>query len=247
MPNNWIHLTAKYRPDLKSSGFLTRLAAGNPERWAAKRMPILNSRLRDILVDAYGPCPEFGNVCQDMRWNPELGHVPRGFCGATASLEDVALILVVAEPGDPQPNERHPPTAHEALDSTIRYAYECFRSGRDQFHRNIRQILDLCWPGEDFDAHMRRTYITESVLCSAKEEGAAVPTKVGRVCRARFLDRQLELFPQAVVAALGSKAANRLKGREFVRGFAAAPPGCNFRGAQESWAAIAEEVRRRAA
>jgi uracil-DNA glycosylase len=66
---------------------------------------------------------------------------------------------------------------------------------------------------------------------------------VETACRQRFLDRQLDLFPGAVVVALGSKATKRLRGRTFLSAFAAAPPGCNFRGARESWERIADAVR----
>lgn len=209
-------------------------------------LPEINARLRRILLGAYQPCPEFSRSCGSMRWNPAAGHVPRGFCGATGDLTEVALVLVVAEPGDPHASETHPASPAAALESSYAYAYRCFSSGKDLFHRNIRKILDLCWPGESFESHMRRAWITESVLCSAKREGASVPSSVSTACRVRYLDEQLRLFPTAVVAALGGKAAVRLAGRQFVRGFAAAPPGCNFRGALQSWEAVARAVQTRA-
>jgi len=89
--------------------------------------------------------------------------------------------------------------------------------------------------------------MTESVLCSAITEDAPVRGPVEKVCRVRYLDQQLNLFPSAVVAALGGKAAKRLRGRALVHAFAAAPPGCNFRGARESWHAIATAVQSRSA
>jgi hypothetical protein len=66
-----------------------------------------------------------------MRWAPEEGHVPRGFCGATGSPEDVRLVVVSAEPGDPHESEAHSKTA--PLDSVNEYAYRCFRDGKDLF------------------------------------------------------------------------------------------------------------------
>jgi hypothetical protein len=178
-----------------------------------------------------------------MRWNPQIGHVPRGFCGATGTLEEVALVLVVAEPGDPHDSEVHSAEPEAALESTFHYSYRCLQTGRDLYHRNIRRILDMCLPDVPFDEQMRRTWKTESVLCSAAKEGGAVPRMVETACRQRFLDRQLDLFPGAVVVALGSKATKRLRGRTFLSAFAAAPPGCNFRGARESWERIADAVR----
>jgi len=209
-------------------------------------MPMLNPELRRLLLEAYGPCPGFERECHDMRWNPQAGHVPRGFCGATGTLEEVALVLVVAEPGDPHFAEAHPAEPEAALGSTYAYAYRCFRDGKDLFHRNVRAILDLCFPGMTFDEQMRRTWLTESVLCSALKEGGSVRGAVGTACRSRYLARQLALLPNAVVAALGSKAAVRMKGLSFIAASAAAPPGCNFRGSKESWAAIATAVHARA-
>ena len=46
-----------------------------------------------------------------MQWQPESGHVPRGFCGETGKPSDVRLVLMVAEPGDSQTNEIYPVVA----------------------------------------------------------------------------------------------------------------------------------------
>ncbi len=208
-------------------------------------MPTLNPELRLLLLAAYGPCPGFARECHDMRWNPCVGHVPRGFCGATGGLEEVELVLVAAEPGDPHAAEAHPAEPGAALDSTYAYSYRCFRDGKVHYHRNVRAILDLCFPDQTFDEQMRRTWLAESVLCSALKEGGSVRSAVGKACRSRYLERQLGLFPNAVVAALGSKAAVRMKGLSFIAAAAVAPPGCNFRGARESWEAIAIAVRAR--
>jgi hypothetical protein len=181
-----------------------------------------------------------------MRWEPEHGHVPRGFCGATGTLEDVRLVLVTAEPGDPHPSESHNHrSAQEAFDSAYSYAYFCLKTGRDLFQRNVRCVLDLCFPGRDFDEQLRMTWMTESVLCSAVVEGGSVRAPVARACRERYLGAQLNLFPNAVIAALGAKARDRMRGlpRPFIEAAAVAPPGCNFNGARESWQAIADCVR----
>ncbi|MBI5142015.1 MAG: hypothetical protein HZA20_07455 [Nitrospirae bacterium] len=60
------------------------------------------------------------------------------------------------------------------------------------------------------------------------------------------LSKQLELLPHALVVALGGKAQKRLRSigfTEFLPAFAAAPPGCNFAGAKESWEQIPIELR----
>lgn len=213
-------------------------------------MPRLIPALEAVLLPAYAPCMEFAEACRDMCWAPATGHVPRGFCGATSSLSEVQLVLVGAEPGDPHKGENYPAGAPpvDQLQSAYAYAYECFRSGKDLYHQNMRHILELCWPDESFEQHMRKAWITDSVLCSAAVEGGPVPTNVARACRRRYLDTQIALFPRATVVALGRKAHGRLAGQPgVIRAFAVAPPGCNFRKAQESWHAVACVVRSRAA
>jgi uracil-DNA glycosylase len=207
----------------------------------------MDSQLRAILLQAYAPCPGFQSDCQDMRWEPSIGHVPRGFCGATGSLDEVELVLVVAEPGDPHAGEGHSHAdAAGRLLSAYGYATECVRNGKDQYHRNIRSIMNMCWPDVSFDDQLRRTWITESVLCSARREGGSVPSRAWRQCRSRYLEAQLALFADASIIALGRKAQDRLAGIPgVIPAWAAAPPGCNRREAPASWEAAARIVRAR--
>ena len=214
-------------------------------------MPALPSKLAALLRTAYAPCPAFTSACGSMRWDPTHGHVPRGFCGAAGELHEVELVLVGAEPGDPYTWEDYgsgDPTSQ--LETAYRNAYECFRSGPDRYHQNMRRLMGLCWPADSFDTHMRRVWITDSVLCSARVEGGPVSSMVAVECRARYLEAQLGLFPKAIVAALGGKAWKRLQGYPNVmKAYSVAPPGCDMhRGkAVQSWEAIARAVRQRAA
>jgi hypothetical protein len=198
----------------------------------------LNSDVAQLLLAAYEPCPAFASSCDTMRWAPAVGHVPRGFCGATGRRDEVELVLVCAEPGDPHPSEVHAPdgTREEQLRSAYKYAYSCFRTGKDAFHRNICYILDLCFPSRSFDEQLRHAWLTDSVKCSAGKEGGSVPVRVVRECRARYLERELALFPRAMVVALGRKAASRLRDCPGVVAVAAAaPPFGTTRKAKETW------------
>jgi len=177
-----------------------------------------------------------------MRWNPSQGHVPRGFLGAAGALSEVELVLVFAEPGDPHESE-----THEGLTSAYRYATYAFETGKDQFRRNVRTILDSCWPGLSFVDQMKKVWMTESVLCSATKEGGSVSVAAASECGRRYLAKQLELLPHALVVALGSKAQKRLRSigfTKFLPAFAVAPPWCNFFRAQESWDRISIELHR---
>jgi hypothetical protein len=209
-------------------------------------MPQLNERIQTLLLPAYSPCESLDNACGDMSWYPDRGHVPRGFCGATGSLDEVGLVLITAEPGDPHDSESHLGNSpKEIFDSAYDYCYRCLEQGTDLFHRNIRLILDLCFPGEAFPEQMRRVWITDSVLCSAKIECSGIPKLAAEACRSRYLEAQINLFPEAIIATLGAKARNRLSGlaRGYVVAGAAAPPGCNRAGARESWKAIADRIQ----
>lgn len=84
--------------------------------------------------------------------------MPRGFCGATGELDKVKLVLVCAEPGDPHPHESHDKTSVvDIFDSAYKYAYSCFENSKDVFHRNVRRILDLCFPASKFEEQIRLT------------------------------------------------------------------------------------------
>lgn len=214
----------------------------------ARRMPC--QELREVLIKALAPCPNVRGTCQNnVRWKPEEGHIPRGICGACGSLDDVELVLIVAEPGDPHDGERYPLEAspEEYLAKLHAHAWDCFEHGRDQFHRNIRSILDACFPNEGFETQMRKTWITESVLCSARKEGDSVPMVVSRTCVNAYLDAQLQLLAGRTVALLGGKAQKRARYlvRAALRGASVAPPGCNFLQAKESWKIIAINVKKR--
>jgi hypothetical protein len=191
-----------------------------------------------------------------MRWSPADGHVPRDFCGALGKLADVELVLIVAEPGDPQQGESHSADSpQEWLETVSKYVYGCLESGSDQYYKNIRCILRQCWPDLTFAEQMRRTWITESTLCSAQKECGNVPAKISRYCVDAYLAKQLAVLSHATIATLGGKSKNRtvrlerdLKRdpkRPFIRAFAAAPPGCYRSEAKPSWDRIAAEVRRR--
>lgn len=192
--------------------------------------------LEKILRPAYVPCAQFDSTCTTMRWDPVAGHVPRGFLGATGALAEVELVLVFAEPGDPHAGARV-----FDFESCLQATYEAFAEARDLFHRNVRSLLDACWPDSSFAEQLRKVWLTESVLCSAAVEGGTVPASSWKACGALYLKEQLRLLPNALVVALGSKAQGRLKGigvEKVLSAYAVAPPGCNRQEARESWKQI---------
>lgn len=161
-----------------------------------------------------------------MRWDPARGHVPRGFCGATGELDEVKLVLVCAEPGDPHIDEHYAGgDSQSQIQRAYLHAYKSYKEGTDLFHRNVRLILKLCWPDSTFDQQLRKTWLVDSVLCSARVEGGRISGGVESECRRRYLERQLALMPRAIVVALGGKAFKRLSGvPHVIKAHSPAPP-----------------------
>ena len=178
------------------------------------------TELLDVLRTSLLPCTEFTGACRGvMRWDPLSGHIPRGWVGGGPRLERLCLVLVTAEPGDPADGETYIATDVElmlrAVDSLGRSALgdgDMKRDGRPTpFHRNLRRILDFCWPGCTLDEQLQKTWITPTVLCSASISGGPVPSVVENACAKRYLLPQLQLLPDAFVLALGGKAGARLR------------------------------------
>lgn len=206
--------------------------------------------LVEVLAPAYR-CRQFDEACAgNARWDPSAGFVPRGFIGALGRLRDVRLVLLLAEPGNGLPGETHPfdgdPRA--LIEDLGRYVFEQFDRRPTLFHRNIRYILDQCWPGTSLREQLTRTWVTETYLCSAVGSTAPVPLRSWTACRRTYLEPQLELLCDRVIVALGGKAWQRAPTSTLIhRAFSPAPPGCNQRGARASWDAVGALVRQKLA
>ncbi|MCK9554399.1 hypothetical protein M0R36_01065 [bacterium] len=202
----------------------------------------------DILKPCYNKCSGFKKACKKMRWDPSKGYLPQGVCGAVGKVSEVKLVLIVAEPGNPYINQSYySKTPRDLMKNVLSDNYYSFKNGEDIFHRNIRCILDLCWPEITFEEKLRKTLITESVLCSAETECANISASIERFCCENYLLKELDLFPKAVIATLGTKATNRLiryrPSSSFMSAYSVSPPGCNKKKiALESWKKIANEV-----
>lgn len=202
----------------------------------------MNAELKKILEPAYAPCAGFSDICKEMCWKPLCGHVPRGFYGALGEIKDVELVLVFAEPGNPYFDEEY-----SGIDSVINYVGKMFRESKDQFHNNVRAILGSCWPNLSIEDKFHKVWMTDSVLCSAKTETGRIPASITRYCGNRYLSAQIELFPSALVVAMGNKAKKRLETigfTNYIKVSSPAKPEGNKSKAKESWKRIPEELRR---
>ncbi len=174
--------------------------------------------LREILMPAMAPCAGFGGACKDQcKWQPKKGHIPRGFCGATGARDQVRLVLVTAEPAEPGDGdgESYSGDAQTFVEQTAVLAATLLRdnslrrNGRSApYHPNLLRILELCWPNLPFEEQLRRTWVTDSVLCTARGE---IDPRVADECVKRYLAPQIEALPHAFVIALGDKAKRRMR------------------------------------
>ncbi len=186
-----------------------------------------------------------------MRWKPDEGHVPRGFIGAFGTLNEVEVVIVTAEPGEPLDDETQVIehlSAEERVHHICRFTYDQL-VGRvphaHDYHPNMRYILDQIWPELPLDEQLTKTWIAESVLCSAPRSGGEVPQLIEATCRGSYLDQQLALLPGRLVVALGGKAKARLVGEYFASGYhpSATHGKTQKERAKESWRAAAKQIR----
>lgn len=202
-----------------------------------------NKRLVEILEPAYRPCPGFKAGCAGVaRWAPTEGHVPRGFVGALGRLEEVKVVILLAEPGDPHGVEAY--RGRNQIEQTFAYTFKVLDEGTDLFHRNLKYLLDRLFPKLSLKDQLRKAWITETYLCSAPQEAGPVPVVAERECTSRYLAGQLELLDGLPVIALGGKAYKRASrvpsACNLKQAFSVGPPGCNQRKARPSWDAAAE-------
>ena len=218
-------------------------------------------KLMSLLLEAY-PCTHFcpcgrksmnleskviSDSCLQAIWNPKVGHIPRGFLGATGKAKDVKVIMVFAEPGKPHDNEEYGTSVdpNSLMESCIKHTYNSMKNGKDQFHKNVRWFLNEILPEsrEIFDEQLRYVWMTESRLCSIKKETGDGPR---RICANLFLKRQIELMPNAQIIGFGKNKAQKglnYIGVDFIPARALAPPGANHKPAKPSWENAIEIVQ----
>lgn len=209
--------------------------------------------LVEVLAPAFAPCAMLGRACTDSaKLDPTNGYVPRGFIGALGSLEDVEVVIIVAEPGDPLEGQRHDYKGDPVLDidTVCEEAYRVLDNpvGRGrQFHRNVRHLLDLIYPRMPLPDQLRRVWITESVLCSAPVESGNIPREIEDACVDRYLAPQLALLPERPHVPFGNKARNRADRHGLAGGtprfVALAPPGARRESREEAARWIRDALR----
>ena len=211
--------------------------------------------LRKILLPSYKPCEEFRGTCKGVvKWKPKNGDVPRGFIGATSGLNDVEVVILIAEPGQDDGSDPFPKNASRSkyLQRACIYTYQHYEERYKLFHRNMRLLLDLIFPSTKFQQQLRKVWITETFLCSIPDKIGQVPVNSEKECAERYLTAQLNLLKGRPIIVLGGKARRRVKRlknsvpdlmHRLIHAYAVAPPGSNHSKAQPSWEEAARKAR----
>ena len=210
-----------------------------------------NDELSEVLAPAYGPCRHMfthGGGCLESQWNPAAGHVPRGVLGATGELDEVELVMVLAEPGDPKRTENYVGSLAPAdlLRRVVDFVHGTYVSRDKTVHGTVqcvvRWFLDRWFCGMNLEQQLRRVWITQARLCSRGEGSYSIPFY--RPCGDAYLAAQLRLLPTVPIIAFGDKADEALRRLSFR---ATKVPHPSARASNESkrvqWERAIEELR----
>ena len=248
-----------------------KITSDNTRQTMAPKKPC--DELTEILIPAYAAeiadnpncCASANSACSCMKAHFKNGLLARGYTGAFGKIEDVELVLVLAEPGNPTDYEtvgkKNP--KHIIADSADEIFRKWIAAGATPFHRNLQTILAECWKKSDCwnqtvsqsPEIMRRTWITESVLCSAAGSTKRIEKSVEMECAKNFLLPQLlKIFQKSLhrpfIVALGGKAAKRMEQSNIDFDFKAAAPGLpggNFPESKASWKKLGAKFRQQRA
>ena len=162
-----------------------------------------------------------------------------------ARLNKFLLVMVMAEPGFPLPDEVYSGEPEEDLKVLLSSRY--LRLGENQFHRNILQFLDDVFPmfAGNVDELLKRVWLTQSRHCSIAQEIGNIRKSDRLICTEKHLLEQVKMFPNAIILLAGGKAKQVKKlVRNSVECGAFAPPGCNQFKVRKSQAEAVEKVKR---
>ncbi len=177
------------------------------------------AELAQILEPALAPCPHFAA----LRRACPLGTRAR-LRAARLSAEPptgpgaVRLVLATAESTEPDEDDAYSGTPGEMLEAaavtrsaTFAQPVAGHRERPAPFHRNLRRILDFCWPGDALEAQLAKTWIAPAVLCSAPSFGMPIPRAMETACIHEYFRREIEALGDVFIIALGAKAHARLE------------------------------------
>ena len=174
--------------------------------------------LKEILLPALQPCEHFKGACSGFCvWDPSIGQIPRAFGGGHSDPSKIRLVIVTAEPGRPTDGESYSGSPGEMFDQHVRLLEQIFRDDSRRlngkpapFHKNLKFLLELCWGPVSWEEIFKRTWFTNSVICSLPQGKREFPIRIRDRCGETFLRPQIDLCKNAFVLALGRPARERM-------------------------------------
>ena len=203
-------------------------------------LPILSAAM-DIAV-RHGLASDYG-----------AGNRPRHIAGNLAEPDELRLILLLAEPGSsPGPEELNRNKAAWIDDVTCdglgngRFRLRYDEYAATAYEKNPHEFIEMVWPDESTPERMRKTISTNSFWMQASMSGGTIPAGAANDF-GPYLRSLVSAFPNAVVAAAGSKAADRCRRASIsaIEMGALTPPGSNRPKVRGTWHPTALEVQRR--
>ena len=163
-----------------------------------------------ILRWAYGPCCGFGGACSGTaKWKPECGHVPRGFVGALGRIREIKVVILLDKPGQPFWDEEYLGKSKLAkLKQTSKFTFSAIEDEASPFQKRLKYLLNYLFLDiqDQLDLQLRKTWITETYLCSIRPSKKDAPPLAKQECVDRYLAPQLDLLSERPVIALGGIA-----------------------------------------
>ena len=193
-----------------------------------------------------------------LRWDFHAGYAPLYLKGNWEQPSNVKLVLMLAEPGRPDDNERFSTDPDKWIRQAVLSPAQCapFRTEHQDrsFQHRIEWFLDAC----GFDLHNSHRTWSRIVISNtfwlrvASRQGSArqawasqAPRQAEAYFIERYLGPMLRCFPHAAIVGAGKKAHSRLSrtGVRWIRIGALAPPGCNFPHVRERQRQVAAKLR----
>lgn len=178
-----------------------------------------------------------------LPWAPERGYEPRWYNGPAP--EKVRVLFLMAEPSPvgPESGQTGPP-----ITSNLWIEPGTSLGPENYWVENFRKLCSHIWP-EGTDSQMNRHVGASCTFWMSLPHGkstTAVPAPLVAYFMREYLQPFLALFPNAVILAAGSKAHHRLAKLdvEFESCWAFTRPGCNKKGARDSWEKAGLSIRR---
>ena len=188
-----------------------------------------------------------------LRWDFKKGYAPLYLKGNWEQPERVKLVLLMAEPGRPDPNKSFSKNPDEWFRQAVLSPSQCKPFGTEHQGRVFRQRIEWFLGECGFDLGKSREVWSQIVISNTfwlrvAEWDSAAPKEAERYFIERYLGPILGCFRTAAIIGAGEMAKKRLKrtsGIKWTGMGALSPAGCNREHVRERQSQVAAGLRRK--